>query len=41
MALKLYEEVKQFGVFEKDEHQMQQVNVDNYLGVTKSSAIIK
>jgi len=30
MTLKLNDEVKQFVVFEKDEHQMQQVNVDNY-----------
>ena len=29
MALKLYDEVKQFVVFEKDEHQMQQGNANN------------
>ncbi len=30
MALKLYDEVKQFVLFEKDEHHMPQVNDDNY-----------
>lgn len=29
-ALGLYDEVKQFVAFVKDEHQMQQVNDDNY-----------
>ena len=33
MALKLNDEVKQFVVFEKDEHQMQQGNVNNSTAV--------
>jgi hypothetical protein len=30
MALILYDEVRQFAVFEKDEHQLPQINDDNY-----------